>query len=162
MEFLMGVIRAVRNLRTELNCPPGREVKVIFFAPARDLALLQEHALYLRLLARVTGAEYRADGDRPKGAASAMVGSSEIYLPLDDVINLDEEHARLKKEAGKIDDELARVRKKLGNADFLSKAREEVVQKEREKSLQYEEKLRALQQSIARIKELSQSKAGRN
>jgi valyl-tRNA synthetase len=154
MEFLMGVIRAVRNLRTELNCPPGRGVKVIFFAPARDLALLQEHALYLRLLARVTGAEYRADGDRPKGAASAMVGSSEIYLPLDDVINLDEEHARLKKEAGKIDDELARVRKKLGNADFLSKAREEVVQKERDKALQYEDKLRALNSSIARIEEL--------
>jgi valyl-tRNA synthetase len=158
MEFLMGVIRAVRNLRTELNCPPGREVKVIFFAPARDLELLQEHALYLRLLARVAGAEYRADGDRPKGAASAMVGSSEIYLPLDGAINLDEEHARLKKEAGKIDDELARVRKKLGNGDFLSKAKEEVVQKERDKALQYEDKLRALSSSIARIEEL---KAGR-
>ncbi len=40
MEFLMGVIRAIRNLRTELNCPPGKEVKVIFYGSDNDLAFL--------------------------------------------------------------------------------------------------------------------------
>jgi valyl-tRNA synthetase len=159
MEFLMGAIRAVRNLRAELNCPPGKEVKVIFYGAARDLALLQEHALYLRLLARVGAAEYFEDGDRPKGAAAAIAGTTEIYLPLDDAINLEEEHARLKKETGKLSEELARVQKKLGNSDFISKAKEEVVQKEREKAQQYEDKLRALNLSLARIDEL---KAGRH
>jgi valyl-tRNA synthetase len=159
MEFLMGAIRAVRNLRTELNCPPGKEVKVIVYGASRDLALLREHALYLGLLARIGGAEYFEDGERPKGAAAAVVGTTEIYLPLDDAINLDEEHARLAKEAGKINEELARVQKKLGNGDFLKKAKEEVVQKERDKAQQYEDKLRALNSSIARIEEL---KAGRH
>jgi valyl-tRNA synthetase len=159
MEFLVGVIRAVRNLRTELNCPPGKEVKVIFHGAERDLAMLQEHAAYLRLLARVGAADYFAGGERPKGAATAIVGATEIYLPLDDLLNLDEEHVRLNKEARKITDELARVQKKLGNGDFLSKAKEEIVQKEREKALQFEDKLRALNLSIARIEEL---KAGRH
>jgi valyl-tRNA synthetase len=159
MEFLMDAIRAVRNLRTELNCPPNKEVKVIFYGTHRDLTLLRQHALYLRLLARISSAEYFEDGARPKGAAAAIVGTTEIYLPLDDAINLDEEHARLAKEAGKINDELARVQKKLGNGDFLKKAQEEVVQKERDKAQQYEEKLRALHSSIARIEEL---KAGRH
>jgi valyl-tRNA synthetase len=159
MEFLMDAIRAVRNLRTELNCPPGKEVKVIFYGTHRDLTLLRQHALYLRLLARISSAEYFEDGARPKGAAAAIVGTTEIYLPLDDAINLDEEHARLAKEAGKINEELARVQKKLGNGDFLKKAKEEVVQKERDKAQQYEEKLRALHSSIARIEEL---KAGRH
>jgi valyl-tRNA synthetase len=113
----------------------------------------------VRMLARVGVAEYSEDGERPKGAAAAIVGTTEIYLPLDDAINLDEEHARLAKEAGKINEELARVHKKLGNGDFLSKAKEEVVQKEREKALQYEDKLRALNSSLARIEEL---KAGRH
>jgi valyl-tRNA synthetase len=158
MEFLMNAIRALRNLRTELNCPPGKEVKAIIYGTARDLALLRQHALYLRLLARAGAVEYFDDGDRPKGAAAAIVGTTEIYLPLDDAINLDEEHARLAKEANKINDELARVQKKLGNGDFLRKAREEVVQKERDKAQQYEDKLRALNSSIARIEEL---KAGR-
>jgi valyl-tRNA synthetase len=159
MEFLMGVIRAVRNLRAELNCPPGKDVKVIFHGAERDLAMLQEHASYLRLLAKVGAAEYRDSGARPKGAATTVVGATEIYLPLDDVLNVDEEHARLTKEAGRITDELGRVRKKLSNGEFLSKAKEEIVQKEREKALQYEDKLRALNLSIARIAEL---KAGRH
>ena len=71
-----------------------------------------------------------------------MVGTTEIYLPLDDLIDLDEERARLAKEVGKVEDELARVQKKLGNADFIAKAKEEVVQKEREKASQFEEKIR--------------------
>ena len=53
----------------------------------------------------------------------------EIYLPLDDLINLDEERARLAKEVGKIEDELARVQKKLANGDFLAKAKTEVMHK---------------------------------
>jgi valyl-tRNA synthetase len=158
MEFLMGAIRAVRNLRTELNCPPGKEVKAIFYGNGADLELLRAHALDLRLLARVRDAEYRENGARPKGAAAAVVGTTEIYLPLGDAVNLDEEHARLAREAGKINDELARVRKKLNNGDFISKAKEEVVQKERDKAQQYEDKLRALNASMARIEEL---KAGR-
>ena len=162
MEFLMGVIRAVRNLRTELNCPPGKEVKIIFHGPQRDLAMLREQAAYLRLLARVAGAEYYENGDRPKGAATAIVGGTEIYLPLDDLINLDEEQVRLNKEAVKVADELKRVQKKLANTDFLSKAKEEVVRKEREKAIQFEDKLRALDQSVSRIAELLKLKSGRN
>jgi valyl-tRNA synthetase len=154
MEFIMGAIRSVRNLRTELNCPPGKDVKAIFYGTARDLELLREHALDLRLLARVRDAEYREDGDRPKGAAAAVVGTTEIYLPLEDTINLDEEHARLAREAGKLNAELARVRNKLANGDFLAKAKENVVQKERDKAQQYEDKLRALNASMARIEEL--------
>ena len=154
MEFLVGAIRAVRNLRTELNCPPGKAVRAIFYGTNRELTLLKEHALYVRMLARVGAAEYFEDGDRPKGAAAAILGTTEIYLPLDDAINLDEEQGRLKKEAVKVSDELARVQKKLGNGDFLSKAKEEVVQKERDKAQQYEDKLRALNSSLARIEEL--------
>jgi valyl-tRNA synthetase len=90
---------------------------------------------------------------------AAVAAATEIYMLLDDSLNLDEEHARLEREARKITDELARVQKKLGNGDFLSKAREEIVQKERDKARQHEDKLRALNQSIARIAEL---KAGRN
>jgi valyl-tRNA synthetase len=161
MDFLMGVIRAVRNLRNEFNYPPGKDVKAIFHGPERELSLVQNHQIYLRLLAKVGSAEYGDGAVRPKGAATAIVGSIEIYLPLDDQLNLAEELQRLDKEARKIGDELERVRRKLANGDFLSKAKEEVVQKEREKSLHYEDKMRALQQSIARIKELAESRAER-
>lgn len=150
----MGVIRAIRNLRTELNCPPGKEVKVIFFGGDPELALLRAQQPYLKSLARVGAAEFLGVGDRPKGAATAMVGGAEIYLPLDDLINLDEERARLAKEVGKVEDELARVQKKLANADFIAKAKEEVVDKERQKASQFEDKIRTLKNSLEKLQEI--------
>ncbi|MPZ75276.1 MAG: valine--tRNA ligase [Deltaproteobacteria bacterium] len=159
MEFLMGVIRAIRNLRTEINCPPGKEIKVIFHGSDVDLALLRTQMHYLRSLARVGSADYLLSGDRPKGAATAVVGSTEIYLPLDDLIDLDEESARLTKEVGKIEEEIARVRKKLSNPDFVSKAKPEIIQKERERGSWYEDKIRTLKGSLEKIQEIQ---AGRN
>ncbi len=152
MEFLMGVVRAVRNLRAEMNCPPGKEVKAIFHGPEGDLAFLRSQEPYLRLLARVSAAEYASAGERPKGAATAVIGATEIYLPFGDLINLDEERARLTKEIRKFEEEFSRVQKKLANDDFISKAKEEVVRKEREKAGQYEEKIRTLNLSLERIK----------
>jgi valyl-tRNA synthetase len=154
MEFLTGVIRAIRNLRTELNCPPGKEVKVIFCGEDSDLAFLRAQQPYFKSLARVGAAEFLGVGDRPKGVATAVVGTTEIYLPLDDLVNLDEERARLAKEVGKIEDELARVQKKLANADFVARAKEEVVDKERQKANQFEDKIRTLKSSLEKLQEI--------
>ncbi|MGE5216271.1 MAG: valine--tRNA ligase [Chloroflexota bacterium] len=151
MSFLTGVIRAVRNLRTEINCPPGKAVKAIFCGQNAELDFIREQQAYLRALARVETAEYRTGGHRPKGAATAVVEGLEIYLPLDDLVNLDEERARLAKEVAKVIDELSRVQRKLGNADFLSKAKDEVVRKEKEKALQFEEKIRTLRGSLDKL-----------
>ena len=159
MDFLMGTIRAIRNLRTEMNCPPGKEVKVVFHGPAEDLSFLRAQEPYLRSLARVGATDYVTSGDRPKSAATAIVGSTELYLPLAQMINLNEERGRLTKEIDKAKDELSRVQKKLSNTDFLNKAKEEVVQKEREKAGQYEEKIRTLNLSLERLEEFQ---AGRS
>jgi valyl-tRNA synthetase len=154
MTFLMDSVRAIRNLRTEMNCPPGKEVNVIFRGAAEDLRFLREQEPYFRSLARATASEFREGGERPKGAATAVIGTTEIYLPLEDLINLHEERARLSKEVGKVEDELARVQKKLGNADFIAKAKSDVVQREREKATQFEEKIRALQASLGKLQEI--------
>jgi valyl-tRNA synthetase len=156
MEFLMGVVRGVRNLRAEMNCPPGKEVKVIFHGPQRDLGLLRAHEAYLRSLARIGAVEYLTSGERPKGAATAVIGGTEVYLPLGDLIKPAEERGRLTKEACKVEEELARIRKKLANTDFLGKAKPEVIEKERAKSAEYQEKLRTLQRSLERLAEMEQ------
>jgi valyl-tRNA synthetase len=159
MEFLMGVVRAIRNLRTEMNCPPGKEVKVQFYGQNADLSFLSEQRPYLRALARVGSAEFLSSGERLRGAATAVVGATEIYLPLGDLVNLDEEQARLAKEVGKVEEELSRVQKKLGNGDFLAKAKEEIIEKEREKANRFEEKIRTLKNSLEKIREIQ---AGRS
>jgi len=142
-----------------MNCPPGKEVKVILYGTDGDLSFLKSQEPYFRLLAKVNGAEYLNAGDRPKGAATAVIGATEIYLPLEGMINVTEEEARLAKEVTKVEDELGRVQKKLSNGEFLKKAKEEIIQKERDKANQYEEKIRTLNRSLGRIRELKQGRS---
>ena len=150
--LLVDVVRAIRNLRSEVNCPPAKEVGVFLLGSQEDLETLRKQEAYLRALARLSAVEYNKE--RPKGALTAVVGSIQIYVPLDSAINLTDEAARLAKEVGKVESELERVRKKLSSSDFLAKAKEEIVLKEREKSQELEEKRAALSRSLERIREL--------
>ena len=70
-----------------------------------------------------------------------------------------EERARLSREVGKIGEELTRVQKKLANGDFIAKAKPEVIQKEKDKAVQFEEKIRTLRSSLEKIQEIQ---AGRH
>jgi valyl-tRNA synthetase len=158
MELLMNAIRAIRNLRSEMNCLPGKEVKVIFRGVQEDLSRIRFEEAYLRSLARVGATEYLTSGDPPHGAATAVIGAVEIYLPLGDLINIEEERSRLGKEARKVQEELSRVQRKLANPEFLSKAKEAVIVKEREKAGQYEEKMRALERSLKRLQAIDEGR----
>ena len=154
MEFLFATIRAIRNLRTEMNCPPGREVRVIFYGPQPTLSFLFEQQSYIRSLARAGPVDYLSSGERPQGAATAVVGSTEVYIPLAEMINIRDEQTRLTKEIRKVEEELSRIQKKLANVEFLKKAKKEVIQKERDKAGQFEEKIRTLNRSLERIQDV--------
>jgi valyl-tRNA synthetase len=156
MGFLMEVTRAIRNLRSEINCPPSKQVRVVLFGANAEIAFLRDQEAYLRALARASSVEYLTSGERPKGAATSVVGTTELYVPLDDMVNFQEERERLLKEIPKVEQELARVQKKLDNQAFLTNAKEEVVQKERGKLQEFEEKLLTLRRSLRRIEETSE------
>ena len=160
MDFVIEIIRAIRNLRTEMNCPPSRQVRVILFGAEQEMAFLKTQEAYVRALARIDTVEYLTSGERPKGAATTVVGAAELYVPFDDMGNLQEERDRLLKEIPKVEQELARVQKKLDNQAFLSNAKEEVVQKERGKLQEFEEKLQTLRRSLRRIEEISEAGQG--
>jgi valyl-tRNA synthetase len=82
------------------------------------------------------------------------VGTTEIHLPVADVVDLGGETARLSKEIEKLASEIERTQKKLGNPEFLAKAKEEVIRKERDKSVELEEKTRALRRSLETMRQL--------
>lgn len=157
MGFFMEIVRSVRNLRAEMNCPPSKEVKAILFGPQAELDFLRSQERYLRALAKTGSVDYLSEGERPGGAATAIVGLTEIYLPLGDLINLDEEKTRLNRELARAGEELERVRRKLGNSDFIAKAKEAVVRREKEKAEEFEDKIRTLNLSLVRIGEVEQA-----
>ena len=154
--FLQGVVIAVRNLRVESKIAPGKPVPVVVRGDRAQLDLLDRLSSQVKPLAKIEKLQLSRDGARPPVAASAVVQGAEIFLPLEGLVDLDEERARLAREAQKLLADLEGVKKKLRNQDFLRKARPEIVQKENERLSQLEEtldKLKRAQQSLSAVRE---------
>jgi valyl-tRNA synthetase len=155
MRLVMDTITAIRNLRGEMNVPPGLPVDVFLqSADAPAIAALQRHQQSLTLLARVKELTFNAPAGPPAAAAKAVVEAVEIYLPLAGIIDFSEEERRLTKEIDKLSKDLSAAARKLTNEDFLAKAPPEVVAKEKDKVQGWTEKLTKLKNHRERIKEL--------
>ncbi|MBI5168457.1 MAG: valine--tRNA ligase [Candidatus Eisenbacteria bacterium] len=150
--FLQEIVNAVRNLRVESKIAPGRAVPVVVRGTEEQYALLEKLRGQLLPLARLEDLTVSRDGSRPPVAASAVVQGAEVFLPLDGLVDLDEERARLAREAEKLLTDLEGVKRKLRNQDFLAKAKPEVVEKEKARLEQLEEtleKLKKAQESLS-------------
>jgi valyl-tRNA synthetase len=159
MALIMEVTTAIRNIRGEMNISPAAQMKAMIYGPERLLSLIDKHGRYIEDLARLSQLALRQTGKRPRLAASAVVHDLEIFLPLEAVLDFQEESRRLQKEIGKLEPELARTKRKLANEDFLGRAPAEVVAKEREKSERLGAKLHKLQKQLDRLIEVG---AGRS
>jgi len=155
MGLLMDVIRAIRNIRSEMNLPPGQELTAIVIPKVETAEMqLRSHEPYVRRLARLGEIRYQADGERPRGAALAVVEGAEIHIPLAGLVNLQEETKRLEREIGKVANDLVGVQRKLSDAKFVERAPEEVVEKERDRAAQLEEKRLSLEKSLERLRQI--------
>jgi valyl-tRNA synthetase len=154
--FLQGIVVAVRNLRVESKIAPGKLVPVVVRGDRAQLDLLDRLASQVKPLAKIEHLQLSRDGARPPVAAHAVVQGAEVFLPLEGLVDLDEERARLAREAQKLLADLEGVKKKLRNQDFLRKAKPEIVQRENERLGQLEEtldKLKRAQQSLSAVRE---------
>ncbi len=154
--FLQAVVVAVRNLRVESKISPGKPVRVVVRGAEAQLDLLERLASQVKPLARIETLVLSRDGARPPVAASAVVEGAEVFLPLEGLIDLAEERARLTREAERLLTDLEGVKKKLRNQDFLRKAKPEIVQRENERLVQLEEtldKLKRAQQSLSAVRD---------
>jgi valyl-tRNA synthetase len=155
MGLVMDVIRSVRNIRSEMNLPPGQELSAIIIPKADTVeARLRSNEAFLRRLARLKEIRYQLDGERPRGAALALIEGAEVHVPLAGLVNLQEETRRLDKEIGKVTNELAGVQRKLDDPKFIERAPEEVVEKDRDRAAQLEEKRQSLTRSLERLRQI--------
>ncbi len=132
MEFIQGVIVAVRTIRAELNINPSLKLKVLVRpADAGQRALLEGARQMILTLARLESLTVDPEAQTPKASASHVVQSCEIIVPLTGAVDFAGELARLDKELGKLDKELVAINKKLANESFVSRAPADVVARER-------------------------------
>ena len=155
MKHLMDVIKAVRNIRAEVNTPMSKKVALaIRTHDDATQAALENNRAYLERFCNPESLDISRDLAAPDKSMSAVVSGAELFMPLEGLINIEEELARLEKELGKWQGELKRVEGKLSNERFVSKAPEAVVEEERAKQKDYQEKYDAVQKRIAELKEI--------
>jgi len=156
MNSIMDTIKAIRNMRAEVNVPPGKKSEVILQVVAEELqAVFAGNLQYLKTMAAAEPITIlAADAQKPDNAMAAIVSGVEIYMPLKGLIDVEKETARLNKELAGLDKELARIAGKLSNEGFVAKAPPEVIAKEKAKAGEYQEKQTAIQERLVYLASL--------
>jgi len=151
IEWLKGVIVAVRNIRGEMNISPAKKIPILFRGnSAEGQRRMHENRQFLSSLAKLESLEW-FKGDKAPMSATQLVGDMEVLVPMAGLIDKDAELKRLDKELERLGKEIGRLEGKLGNEKFTAKAPAEVVAKEQEKLTEFQRNLARLQQQRADI-----------
>lgn len=155
IEWVKAVIIAIRNIRGEMNVQPARAIRVLLAdGTDSDRRRLTQHQSLLLQLARLETIEFLDAAASPPPAATALIGSMKVLLPIAGLIDRDAELARLDKEIARQEQELGRLQKKLDNANFIKKAPHTVVSGAQQKASAMHaalETLRGQRQQIANL-----------
>lgn len=146
-----AVMSAVRNIRTENNIPPKESVSFCVRCDAETQALLEPMAAYFDSMARATATAMGPEITPPERVASKPLEGMEVHLDISDFFDVEAEKNRLDGEKEKLAKFAKSISGKLSNENFVSRAPAEVVQAEREKLAEVEEKLTAIEAALAKL-----------
>ena len=155
MNAIMDSIKAIRNMRAEVNANPGKKIPAIMLVSEDLREVVAYNDSYIKLLGGIDNLELRPlNGEKPENAMAAVVTGIEVYLPLAGLIDVEKETQRLSKELAAMEKDLQRAGGKLNNAGFLAKAPEDVIAKERAKYEELSGKIEAVKKRMAYLAEL--------
>jgi valyl-tRNA synthetase len=151
VNWVVRVISEIRRVRADMNVPAAAQIQMIMKgASPQNLARLKSYNDIICRLARL--AEIRvSDAEAQKGALQIVVDEATIILPIADVVDLDQERLRLKKEIDKARASIEKVDKMLNSPAFLAKAPEEVVEEQKEVRAEAENVIAKLNQALKQI-----------
>ncbi|MBN1211836.1 MAG: valine--tRNA ligase [candidate division Zixibacteria bacterium] len=152
LKQIQDVVTAVRSIRAELNVPPGKKSDLYIRVNEPAFAtLLENHIQYFRSLARVENLHCSVDIKKPPFSASAVISGAEIYVPLSGLIDIELEKKRLQKNLDDLKVQLEKISKKLANPDFLANAPKDVIERERGKKEDFQERSQRLNKNLEQI-----------
>ena len=131
---IQEVIKTIRNIKAEMNIPLARGIDVLINVVNNEKEeLIKEHLPFIKNLAHVQSFQVGDSLEKPECSATGVLEDIEIFIPLAGVIDLEAEIQRLEKKVQKTEKDMIVINKKLNNADFIQKAPENIIKKEREK-----------------------------
>ena len=155
IDWVKGIILGIRNIRGEMDIPPGKAIPVLLrHGDEADRRRLEENRVFLSKLAKLADITMLDAHTEPPMAATQLYGHIEILVPLAGLIDKDAEAARLEKEIAKLEKNLAGIAAKLSNAKFVDNAPKEIVDVERERQRANESAIWALQEKLGKIRAL--------
>ncbi len=151
IDWVIDVISQIRSVRAEMNVPAGAKTPIVVVGASEEtLARVDAWRGELSRMARLDGITI---GDEvPEGAIQIVLGEAVIALPLAGIIDVNAEIDRLNKELGKVDDEIAKLDAKLSNESFVSRAPEHVVEEQRTRKAEAEERRERINEAFDRLK----------
>jgi valyl-tRNA synthetase len=154
MEIVMEAIKSIRNIRAEMNVVPSRKAKVLIIATDEKVkSAIEAGSMYFERLASASEVLLISEKSQvPEGAVSVVIGGAEIFLPLEELVDMEKEKERLNKEKENLEKELQRVRGKLNNQGFVAKAPKEVIEEERAKEAKYQEMFEKVMERLNSMK----------
>ncbi|MEW6095863.1 MAG: valine--tRNA ligase [bacterium] len=132
MELIKEVVTGIRTIRSEMRIAPKQKLKTLIIKSTPS-GILKENIDYVTLLTNTNEVIFNPKATKPDTSATIIVKGIEMYLPLEGIVDLGKEEERLSKELSKVEKELTLLRLKLANEDFVTKAPDEIVTKERQK-----------------------------
>ena len=153
MAFLIEIIKAVRNIRTEVNAPLSSSIDIMIqLEDAKNERILTDNEDYVKNFLHPKELTISTQIAAPKLAKTAVISGAQVFIPLADLVNVDDEIKRMEKEEKNLQAEVDRSTKKLGNQGFVAHAPEEVIAKEKAKKADYESQLESVRQRIEELK----------
>lgn len=153
MAFLIEVIKAVRNIRTEVNAPLSSPIDIMIqLEDAKNEQILTDNEEYVKNFLHPKKLTIATELAAPKLAKTAVISGAQIFVPLADLVNIDDEIKRMEKEEKDLVSEVERSNKKLNNQGFVAHAPEAVIDKEKAKKADYESQLDSVRQRIEELK----------
>lgn len=154
MAFLIEIIKAVRTIRMEVNAPMSSAIDILIqLDDEKNEAILRDNMEYVENFLHPKKLEISGKINAPKLAKTAVIAGAQIFVPLSELVDLDEEIAKMGKEEARLEAEVDRASKKLANKGFVDHAPAAVVEKEKGKLAEYESQLVGVRDRIKELKE---------
>ena len=153
MELMKEAVRGIRNIRAEMNVSPKKKAKVFVVSEKKEVRdIFEQGRVFFGTLGYASEVCVQADKEGIAGdAVSTVVPDAVIYMPFAELVDIEKEIERLKKEQKKLDGEIKRCEGMLNNERFLSKAPEQKVEEEKEKLSKYRQMLEKVEERLGQL-----------
>ncbi len=153
VEIMKEAVRAIRNIRTEMNVPPKKKAKVFVVSKKESIReIFEKGKIFFATLGYASEVIIQTDKSGiEENAVSVIIPGAAIYMPFAELVDISKEKERLEKELEKLNRELARVNGMFSNPNFVSKAPEKKIKEEKEKKAKYELMMEEVKKQLERL-----------